>query len=493
MILPSEATVPADPRAMTAKTHSLTRAATGLGWIAAISLALSPLPLHAATNAPDIDGDGVPNIVDPDIDADGIPNALDDNINGGIARTGPYVGRYIGLHLSNDNPSNKDIDADNLADDSLGETDIDGDGMTDNDALELDTDSDRRADTSPDELDIDGDGRMDNSNSEDDIDGDSLDDDDIVESDIDGDNSSDTMDSDIDGDSLSNSAVSEDDIDGDGRLNTDADENDADGDGYKNRDDGDDDNDGVNDEDDDDHHNEIDEDWVHNDLTPTAAALNHSDCRVEIRRMANGVTVLNVDAGDCNAGTYDIRVDGVIRATLVLYGSSGNASGERKFKTNGTGDYLPLNFDPAGKSISVELSGTPYFTGTIPVPPDAPPVDDNEPPTTSTASQDLTPASGVSPEASANVLVKFGLVGVIEIEIEVEEIPADTYDITIDGILRGTLVITQNGEELEGHRHFEVIPDEPDEFLLDFPVTGKSVVISKSGATWFSGTIPTAE
>ena len=38
--------------------------------------------------APDLDGDGIPNIVDPDIDGDGIPNALDKNVDGGIARSG---------------------------------------------------------------------------------------------------------------------------------------------------------------------------------------------------------------------------------------------------------------------------------------------------------------------------------------------------------------------------------------------------------------------
>ena len=60
----------------------------GLLWIAAAGLVLGTLSAHAS-EAPDLDGDGVPNIVDPDIDNDGIPNALDDNIDGGIARSGP--------------------------------------------------------------------------------------------------------------------------------------------------------------------------------------------------------------------------------------------------------------------------------------------------------------------------------------------------------------------------------------------------------------------
>ena len=50
------------------KPHPLFRAKVGLRWIAALTLGLSPLHLHGATNAPDLDGDGVPNLVDPDVD-----------------------------------------------------------------------------------------------------------------------------------------------------------------------------------------------------------------------------------------------------------------------------------------------------------------------------------------------------------------------------------------------------------------------------------------
>jgi hypothetical protein len=84
----------------------------------------------------------------------------------------------------------------------------------------------------------------------------------------------------------------------------------------------------------------------------------------------------------------------------------------------------------------------------------------------------------------------FGLVGVTEIEIEVEQIPVGTYDILVDGVTRGTLIMVQDGSKSEGFRHFEVIPDQPGELLLDFPVAGKPIVISQNGTTWFSGTIP---
>lgn len=139
-------------------------------------LALACVPVWAV--GPDLDGDGVPNVVDPDIDNDGIPNALDRNIDGGIPKSGPHKGRHIGDHLDNDNPAEKDIDDDGLADDSLGEADIDGDGKRDDSVVEGDVDGDHRLDHSSAETDMDGDGREDAAAEEDDVDGDGFDDDD---------------------------------------------------------------------------------------------------------------------------------------------------------------------------------------------------------------------------------------------------------------------------------------------------------------------------
>lgn len=129
---------------------------------------------HSPKKAPplrDLDGDGIPNISDPDIDNDGIPNGLDLNVDGGVALSGPYAGKYIGDHWNNDSPKEKDIDDDGLADNSPLELDIDGDGLLDTDPAELDIDGDGRLDSAPDELDTDGDGVVDRRDLDDDGDG----------------------------------------------------------------------------------------------------------------------------------------------------------------------------------------------------------------------------------------------------------------------------------------------------------------------------------
>jgi hypothetical protein len=175
--------------------------------IASLSfLCLVPLA-HSQTNAQsDLDRDGIPNISDRDVDNDGIPNGADLNIDGGMAKSGPLKGQYIGDRIANDHAAELDMDADGLLDNAANETDIDGDGLADNSKLELDIDGDGRMDNAANEMDIDGDGLADNAANETDIDGDGLDDGVRGEVDTDGDGSPNGLDGDVDGDGLANNS-----------------------------------------------------------------------------------------------------------------------------------------------------------------------------------------------------------------------------------------------------------------------------------------------
>lgn len=326
------------------------------------------------SNAPDLDGDGIPNIVDPDIDNDGLPNMMDPNVDGGIALTGPYAGKYIGDHLDNDNPAEDDIDGDDLSDDSLGEIDIDGDSEADNSDFEKDIDGDGRDDDLLTELDIDGDGRNDDSISEDDIDGDGFDDnDDLDEDDIDGDGLKDDVDDDIDGDGLPNSSEFEKDTDGDGLSNDDPEDHNKDGDNLDDRYDSDDDNDGDLDEDDPDHHPEADEIEVERRLTRQSAAPVDSEVKVKIQQMAYGNVEFEIEAKDLPVGDYDIVIDGVTRGTLPVLQDGNDTEGEVEFEKfpNKSEEQL-LDFEVFGLPIEIQLNGTVYFSGSVPTPPDSP-------------------------------------------------------------------------------------------------------------------------
>jgi hypothetical protein len=173
--------------------------------ILALGLAVSTTQsLKAQAVVNDLDRDGIPNISDPDMDNDGVRNGADLNIDGGLAKTGPLKGQYIGDRIANDNAAELDMDADGLLDDAANESDIDGDRLADNSKLELDIDADGRPDTATNESDIDGDGLADNAANETDIDGDNLLDGGSGEVDTDGDGSANGLDGDVDGDGLAN-------------------------------------------------------------------------------------------------------------------------------------------------------------------------------------------------------------------------------------------------------------------------------------------------
>lgn len=446
------------------------------------------MPSSGRASSPDLDGDGIPNVVDPDIDNDGIPNAMDRNVDGGVAKTGPYAGRYIGDRLDNDNPAEKDIDGDSLADDSLGEKDTDGDGKRNDDDLEKDIDGDKRDDDASTEKDVDGDGLDDDSPEENDIDGDGLDDDDDSETDIDGDGISDDSDDDVDGDGRRNSDSTEDDTDGDGLRNDDPREDNDDGDSRRDREDDDDDNDGDFDEDDLDHHQEDDELEVQVSLMAEAAAPKGSRARVKIQRMATGKIELEVDGRDLQVGEYEVVVNDVVLGNLVMTGDDKRTEGEQEFETNpNKAGELPLPFDPIGLPISLRRDGVVIYKGTVPMPP---PVNPGNISTQIGVGDTVLARTTDTPVgARAEASVEFGPTGATEVEVEVHQLPTGNYQVLIGEAVRGTLIVDAaltQGTSLK----FKTQPNSPNDVLLDFPVGGSPIAIVRDGVTFFFGTLP---
>jgi hypothetical protein len=406
---------------------------------------------HAQSTSDDLDGDGITNALDPDVDNDGTPNKADRNVDGGKCKKGPFKGKYIGDRLRNDHPRELDIDDDGLADDSPKERDIDGD---------------RLKDDSPGEKDIDGDGRLD---------------DNPGESDIDGDGKDDGVDDDIDGDGRNNG--NDDDCDGDGRRR--GRDNDDDGDGVRDDRDSDDDNNGISDEDSE----------AEAGLTATSAAPVGSRVRAKIKKLPNGKIELDFDARNLAVGDYDVIINGQNLGKLTVVRDGKRTEGEVEFETtpNEPGE-LPLPFDPIGLPVEISQGGTVFFSGTVPTPPVTPgggddDDDDGGEPLTAL----LTPASALPAQAKGKVEIQSGPDGVTGAEIEVEGIPAGSYDLIVDGTQQGTLVVTSVKGRLRGKLRYEKVPDDKGEILLDFEIEGKAIVISQSGTTFFSGTAPSAD
>lgn len=451
------------------------------------ALVLSALHLASAAywnghkSLRDLDGDGIPNVVDPDIDNDGEPNFKDRNIDGGLAKTGPFADRDIGDNIDNDNPEEKDIDDDGLADDSLAEKDIDADGKLDDDPLEDDIDGDGRKDDDVAENDIDGDGRDDEAANEDDIDGDGLDDDDDLEDDIDGDNKKDDVDDDIDGDGKANDDSTELDTDGDGIANDDPADKDDDGDSISDRNDDDDDNNGIKDIDDSGHHPEDGQQELQTDLARVAAP-GGSDARVSLKYLATTTGSFVMDVRDAAAGSYDLVVGGVVRGSVVVEQLNSHTRGTLTFKTTASGSgSLLLNFPVAEQLVEIRQGTTVYYSGTVPALP--PPSADGE---IGEAQVHLAGAPNLSANADAVAVMEFTATGPIQIELEVTKIAIGTYDVSIGESVRGTITVAAGTNGTLGVLKFTKAGD-AGTVLMNFPVAGQTISITQGGSTFFTG------
>lgn len=434
----------------------------------------------------DLDGDGIPNVVDPDIDNDGIPNALDKNIDGGIAKTGPFAGKHVGDHIDNDNPEEEDADDDGLADDSLAEKDIDADGKLDDDSLEDDIDGDGRKDDDVAERDTDGDGRDDDAADEDDIDGDGLDDDDDQEDDIDGDNKKDDLDDDIDGDGKANDDSTELDTDGDGLANDDPADKDDDGDGVSDRNDDDDDNNGVKDIDDSGHHPEDGQQELQHDLARVSAP-GGSSARVSLKYLATTTGSFVMDVRDTAPGSYDLVVGGIVRGVVVVEQLSNHTRGTLTFKTPVTGGGSTLlNFAVAEQLVEIRQGATVYYSGTVPALP--PPSTDGE---IGEAQVHLAKSPNVPVNADAVAVMEFTAAGAIQIELEVTKIAIGTYDVSIGESVRGTVTVAAGTNGTFGALKFTKAGD-AGTVLMNFPATGQTISITQGGTTYFTGQLAEA-
>ncbi len=422
-------------------------------------------PLHAAGTAPDLDGDGIPNIVDPDIDNDGFPNALDDNIDGGIARSGPFIGKYLGDHLDNANPAEKDIDGDELSDGSLAERDIDGDGKADDASSELDIDGDGREDDAAAEKDIDGDGRNDDMLDEDDIDGDGYDDDDAAE-----------MDS--DGDGRNNGDLAENDHDGDG-IQDDLDD-DRDGDGRSDIEDDDDNNDGISDNDDG-SPDRPGEQKLTNQLTRTNAAPSNASARAQIHLRSSGTARFAVKAEHFTPGSYAVLVGTVPRGSITI--GSGDSDGQLAFDTHpdDPGELL-LDFNPAGLTVSILSGSAEWFQGSAPTP------------SAEGSDQSWESEFSLSPAAAAHAEGKIKLSlsssGESTLSLEVQDLAPGLYDVRVAGTIRGQILVAEDGDKTVGMLRFLADPNDPNEALLNFDAAHQPITVEKSGTVHLSGTSP---
>ena len=230
------------------------------------------------------------------------------------------------------------------------------------------------------------------------------------------------------------------------------------------------------------------------ELDPAAETTEGSvSARYDLR--PNGKGVLNLKLRKVAPGIYEIHVDGALIETLTP-NPAGNA--KVSLRTHpGKGKSKPhnkkgmLSMDPRRKLIEVKQSDVVVFSG--PMLAQIPNLNDcgmgDETVTAMLLDPGQTAGAGeVTTGVDESCDPIFG--------VAVSDLPVGDYSLLVDGTDVGTLTVADDGLGLggtSGKLRFDANPeiDDPDELLLDFPVTSGSLVEVKQGGTPFlSVTLP---
>lgn len=210
-------------------------------------------------------------------------------------------------------------------------------------------------------------------------------------------------------------------------------------------------------------------------LAPTALAPGgKAEARVRVSK--DGRTTFKVEIEDVPAGSYDLFVDGVLRAAITVSG----VEGEVEFDSLASPPKLPLDFDPRGAIVDIAQGTDVFFSGEMRA--QATGVTQCQFAETET----FLTSTGVDPDAKAKARLRVREDCDRDFRVEIEDVPVGNYDLFVGGVLRAVIAVADTGDEIEGEAEFDSDPDEANEILLDFDPDGAMIEISQSGTAFFS-------
>ncbi|MEZ4219057.1 MAG: hypothetical protein R3E88_21510 [Myxococcota bacterium] len=217
-------------------------------------------------------------------------------------------------------------------------------------------------------------------------------------------------------------------------------------------------------------------------LVQSMAVSGGGSARARTKIYKDGRQSFDVELQGVVPGTYDLYVDGVLRGQIV---TTPAGRGKIEFDTKPHPKKGLLDFDPRGAVIDVVQGTTSVFAG--PLLPRAGGVSACNP-----AENEIFLGAIVSP-GKAKVRLRTRDDCDRDLRIEVEEIAVGTYDVVVDGIVRGQIAVAfdaMSGEN-EGEIEFDTDPDDPHEVLLDFEPDGALIEIAQGASVLFSGSLAT--
>lgn len=221
-------------------------------------------------------------------------------------------------------------------------------------------------------------------------------------------------------------------------------------------------------------------------LTPLAAVGPDADAdgKARFRVKDDCDRDFEVEAEDVPVGTYEVWVGGVLRGTLnVVDDGLGNVEGEVEFDTDADepGELL-LDFDPVGQTVEVRQGGVTYLASTVGDPtPGTCELIDTEPDMTNT---------GADGDAKGKARLRQETDCDRDLRVEAEDVPVGTYELVVDGIVRGTFAVADVAGDVTGEIEFDNDPDQSGELLLDFDPRGATVEVRQGATVYLTVTLP---
>ena len=217
----------------------------------------------------------------------------------------------------------------------------------------------------------------------------------------------------------------------------------------------------------------------------------------------------DVEVEDVPVGSYTLFVGGVERGTIqVVEQSDGETEGEIEFRYPTEAGKLPLDFDPRGEVVEIAEGSTPLFSSVFPL--DGPPDDDGDDDdgddddggddgsggdddggTESEIRESLT-NTGVYPAGSGEARWEEDDNGEIDFDVEIEDVPVGGYTLRVGGVDRGTIQVSDTGDDIEGEIEFGDPADDDDELPLDFDPRGQLIEVLEGSTVIFTLDFPSS-
>lgn len=160
----------------------------------------------------------------------------------------------------------------------------------------------------------------------------------------------------------------------------------------------------------------------------------------------------SVEVENVPAGAYDLLVDGASVGTIQVVAVTGGMEGEIEFAAGDDDSReLPLTFDPVGKTLAIVQAQTVFFQGAFN--PNLSGAGTPQAEAPSQLDENLT-STGLDADAGAHARYVVDDKGRHKFSVEVENVEASSYTLSVAGVVRGTIKATLVAGTVKGEVEF---------------------------------------